>query len=75
MNGARLRYILGGAVLGALLGAVYANYLYAKADYDIIEGEIISSNHTVITEEPVRAQSAKVQAKARETREEPSVSE
>lgn len=40
MSGARLRYILGAAVLGALLGALYGNHLYSQqgsSDLDVYQ--------------------------------------
>lgn len=60
----RVWYILGGAVMGALLGAVYANYAYTAANKpdmfvevvpydDVIESEAVSETVTdqeVITE-------------------------
>lgn len=74
MTGPRLRYILGGAVLGAVLGAVYANYLYALYGHEESETEIIVPNHTpasneVIDNEPERAASAGVQRRAAKSRE------
>lgn len=61
-------------MLGALLGAVYANYLYAMYGNEKSETEIIVPNHTpasneVIDNEPERAASAGVQRKAARSRE------
>lgn len=33
----RMRYILGGALMGAILGAIYANYLYSKTAFEDID--------------------------------------
>lgn len=70
MNGPRLRYVLGGAVLGALLGAVYANQLYAQSLKDsAIPVPIIDPNHSEPISEPAAA-SGRVQHQAAVTREE-----
>lgn len=69
----KLKFVLGGAVCGMIIGAVYASFIYdmmqrGKAESMLIESE---TNHVVPDEwEPERATSATVQRRAVKTKQE-----
>lgn len=70
----RLLYILGGAAFGAILGAVYANYLYTAGKHKGPFWNAITNDSPTVEEpewEPERAESARVQRAARKTEETP----
>lgn len=55
MSGARLRFILGGATLGALLGALYANHLFNQQHGSDTNNNGDDAPEQISPDDPLRA--------------------